>query len=82
MQNKLPKNILAVVLILALLGSVYFAYTKMYPKKKTATGSTDTSSYQINNNIYKSIANPKDFGGAISTDAAGFGRENPFADYK
>lgn len=82
MQNKTLRFALLAVLILALLGSAYFAWTKMKKPPKKAATTSETSSYQINNAIYKNLANPRDFGGTISTDAAGFGRENPFAPYK
>jgi hypothetical protein len=83
MQNKTLKSVLLIGLLLALLGSAYYAWTKTKkPAKKTPTTSSSANNYQINNDIYKNLANPRDFGGTISTDAAGFGRENPFAPYK
>lgn len=69
-----------IFLVIVGAGLVYWLYSVIY-----ATPSIDSSEakqIKVNYDLYTQIENPPSYGTSVSTEEAGFGRANPFADYK
>jgi len=72
--------ITTIFLVLIGAGLIYWLYTVIY-----ATPPADESKAQqikVNYDLYTKIENPPVYGSSVSPDEPGYGRANPFSDYK
>jgi len=84
MENNKKTNYIrlsiTVLLFLVLILALVLAYKLIFLDKVSVTN--ESSDIIINEDKYKKVINPTNYGTPISTSEEGFGRENPFLPYK